>query len=314
MWIFSGRTVIRAAVALEDVRDADEAGDELGLRMLVDLGRRADLLDPALVEDGDPVAHRERLFLVVGDVDERDPELALERLELDLHLLAQLQVERAERLVEQQHRRRVDDRPRERDALALPARELHRLAVADLREAHRAEHLLRLGARARAVAALHAQAVLDVLLHGHVREERVVLEDRVDVALERRHARDVVAAELDVPASGCSKPAIMRSVVVLPEPDGPSIVKNSPRRSRGRAVDRDDVAVARGECRSGAPPGSPRRAPLRLSRSCVQATPPGSRARARAPRPSSRAAPAAGSRCRTCRRRAAGARARAPPS
>src|SRR3954469_12318447 len=30
------------------------------------------------------------------------------------------------------------------------------------------------------------------------------------------------------PASGCSKPAIMRSVVVLPEPDGPSSVKNSP--------------------------------------------------------------------------------------
>src|SRR3954447_1688498 len=32
------------------------------------------------------------------------------------------------------------------------------------------------------------------------------------------------------PASGRSKPPIRRSVVVLPEPDGPSIVKNSPRR------------------------------------------------------------------------------------
>ena len=30
------------------------------------------------------------------------------------------------------------------------------------------------------------------------------------------------------PESGCSKPAISRSVVVLPQPDGPSIVKNSP--------------------------------------------------------------------------------------
>src|SRR5438105_13068683 len=30
------------------------------------------------------------------------------------------------------------------------------------------------------------------------------------------------------PASGCSKPAIIRSVVVCPEPDGPSKVKNSP--------------------------------------------------------------------------------------
>ena len=32
-----------------------------------------------------------------------------------------------------------------------------------------------------------------------------------------------------MPSSGRSKPAITRSVVVLPEPDGPSIVKNSPR-------------------------------------------------------------------------------------
>src|SRR5579862_3197237 len=31
-----------------------------------------------------------------------------------------------------------------------------------------------------------------------------------------------------VPASGCSKPAITLRVVVLPEPDGPRSVKNSP--------------------------------------------------------------------------------------
>ena len=30
------------------------------------------------------------------------------------------------------------------------------------------------------------------------------------------------------PASGCSNPAIMRSVVVLPQPDGPSSEMNSP--------------------------------------------------------------------------------------
>ena len=48
--------------------------------LLVDLGGRADLLDPALVEDRDPVAHRQRLVLVVRDVDERDPaDLALDR-------------------------------------------------------------------------------------------------------------------------------------------------------------------------------------------------------------------------------------------
>ena len=45
--------------------------------------------------------------------------------------------------------------------------------------------------------ALDAQAVADVLGDGHVREERVVLEDGVDVALVGRAVRDVGAAELD---------------------------------------------------------------------------------------------------------------------
>ncbi len=31
-----------------------------------------------------------------------------------------------------------------------------------------------------------------------------------------------------VPSVGCSKPAMSRSTVVLPDPDGPSIEKNSP--------------------------------------------------------------------------------------
>ena len=94
--------------------------------MLVDLGGRADLLDPPVVEHGQAVAHRQRLLLVVRHVDERDADLLLDPLELDLHLLAQLEVERAERLVEQQHLRAVDDRAGERDALALAAGELRR--------------------------------------------------------------------------------------------------------------------------------------------------------------------------------------------
>ena len=93
-------------------------------RPLVDLGGAPDLLDPAAVEHRDAVAHRERLLLVVGDEDERDPDLMLDRLQLDLHLLAELQVERAERLVEEQHRGPVDERARECDTLALAAGQL----------------------------------------------------------------------------------------------------------------------------------------------------------------------------------------------
>ena len=100
-----------------------------------------ELLDVAVEHDRDAVAHGHRLFLVVGDEDEGDAELALEQLELDLHLLAQLAVERAERLVEEQHAGPVDERPGERDALLLAARQLPRLAVRELGHLDHVERL-----------------------------------------------------------------------------------------------------------------------------------------------------------------------------
>src|SRR3954471_3342767 len=52
-----------ATLALEHVRCAYEPRDELAGRVLVELGGGGHLLDAALVEDGDPVAHRERFVL-----------------------------------------------------------------------------------------------------------------------------------------------------------------------------------------------------------------------------------------------------------
>ena len=132
--IFSGlqaRPAALSGMALDEigrqhVGGADEIGDEARVRPLVDLFRRADLHDAAVVEDGDAVGHRQRLALVVGDEDEGDAERFLQGLQLLLHVLAQLQVERAERLVEQQHLRPVDQGAGERHALALAAGKLAR--------------------------------------------------------------------------------------------------------------------------------------------------------------------------------------------
>jgi hypothetical protein len=57
----------------------------------------------------------------VGHVNERDPDLALDSLQLDLKALAQLQVESPEWLVEQQYAWPIDDRACKRDALLLSA-------------------------------------------------------------------------------------------------------------------------------------------------------------------------------------------------
>ena len=227
--IFSGRTVgAGGRPASSTLETPTKPATNSVCRMLVDLGRRAELLDPPVVEHRQPVAHGQRLVLVVRDVDEGDADLALDPLELDLHLLAELEVERPQRLVQQQHLGAVDDRPGERDPLALAARQLRRLAVAVAASCTIASASGdTLGALAPGDAA-HAQPVADVVGDSHVREERVVLEDGVDLPGERRIACDVPPAEVDRPASGRSKPAISRRVVVLPEPDGPSMVKNSP--------------------------------------------------------------------------------------
>ena len=58
------------------------------------------------------------------DHDEGGAELRLQPLQFDLHLLAQMRVERRQRLVEQQHARLADDGAGKRHALALAAGKL----------------------------------------------------------------------------------------------------------------------------------------------------------------------------------------------
>ena len=158
-------------------------------RLLVDLPRRARLLDPALVHHRDAVAHRERFLLVVRDEDERDAEVGLDRLQLDLQVLAQPRVERSERLVEQEHARHQDERAGERDPLLLTAGELLGLALARSSASRTRSRIpLTLRRRSSLVSRWYLSPKRDVAGDVEVREERVALEDRVDVALVRRHA------------------------------------------------------------------------------------------------------------------------------
>ena len=123
---------------------------------VVDHERPVELLDAPARHHGDAIAHRHRLLLVVRHVDEREVELGLHALELDLHLAAQLEVERAERLVEQQHTRAQHQCARQGDSLLLPAGQLPRPAIREAAQLHELERLLRqsrpLGYRRRAAA------------------------------------------------------------------------------------------------------------------------------------------------------------------
>ena len=63
-----GAAVLRGDFTLDQVHRgrAHEPGDEEGGRTVVNLVRRADLLQPAFLHDRDAVAHGHRLHLVVG--------------------------------------------------------------------------------------------------------------------------------------------------------------------------------------------------------------------------------------------------------
>ena len=181
------------------VRDADESGDEGCGRALVDGFGSIHLLDPAAVHHRDPVGHRERLLLVVRHVDERDPDVALDPLQLQLQGLTELQVEGAEGLVEQQHLRQVDQRPRQRDPLLHPARELIGAAVGLGGQADALELGLDpfVDLVPRNLLSLEPEA--HVLADVQVREERVALEDGVRRPLVRRQLGHVVIVDQDLP-------------------------------------------------------------------------------------------------------------------
>ena len=72
----------RPVGGLEDVREPEEARDVLVRRVRPELVGRPRLHDPSATHDRDPVAERERLALVVRDVERRDPELGEEALEI----------------------------------------------------------------------------------------------------------------------------------------------------------------------------------------------------------------------------------------
>ncbi len=146
----------------------------------------------------------------------------LQLAHLDLHVLAQLLVERAKRFVEQQHGRLDHQRAGERNTLLLPAGQLMRIARAERLQPHHCEGgfglLQRLGLRNFP----HLQSERDVVRDVEMRKQRIILEQHPDIALVHRDWLTGLPLMAIAPADGRISPAIIRIMVVLPQPLGPS--------------------------------------------------------------------------------------------
>jgi hypothetical protein len=149
---------------------------------------------------------RQRLVLVVGDHDEGDAEPVLQVGEFKAQLLAQLGIERRERLVEEEDTRPLGDCAGERHALALPAGKLIRHPGLKAVELHLRQGLVHAGTALGGRQAVHAQPIFDVAPDAHVREDRIALEDHVDRPPVRRLAGHVLPVDQDLPARGRLEP------------------------------------------------------------------------------------------------------------
>ena len=172
------------------------AKSELG--SAVQLEWAAVLSDLARAHEDDPVGHRERLALVVCDEHERRPEVTVQPAELLLHRRSHGEVERCQRLVEQQYARLRRQRASERDALRLTTADLRWQAIRQVRQADELEQLL--GARAPRMRTYppYLQPEGDVLEHRQMREQRIALEREAERPRLRRPLGHALVAEVDL--------------------------------------------------------------------------------------------------------------------
>src|SRR5690554_3742527 len=189
--------------AVELVVFADEGGHEGVLRLFIEFRWRRKLLDHTIVEDGNAIRHGERFRLVVGHIDDGYSDRLVYVLDFVLHLLAQVLVQRAQRLVHQDQVGIKDQGPHDRHALLLPAGKLCGPAVAQVAQLNHVEHPLYpfLNLRLRLLSNLQREG--EVFGNRHVREERIVLKDHADAAAVWRHAVDAAPAQHDVATCCC---------------------------------------------------------------------------------------------------------------
>ena len=188
---------VAGRVAAQQVRATDEPRDERRAGLPIHLQRRSDLFDAARVHHDDEIRHRHRLPLVVRDDDRGDPQLLLQQPELHLELLAQVRIERGQRLIEQEQPGLQRQRAGGRHALALAPGELLDAPVAHPLERDERQELRHTGRDPFLLGTADPQAVAHVAGDVQVREQRQALEHHADVAGVRRPVGDVVVVEED---------------------------------------------------------------------------------------------------------------------
>jgi len=164
-------------------------------RVFPHLFRSAGLLDDSFVDDDHSIGNLEGLVLVVGHKDGGEADPFVEFPEPAAEVFAHLGIQRAERLVEQEHFGLDGEGSRKGDPLALAAGELRGKALFEPVELDGREEFLDPGADRRFRRPLlprqNPQREGDVFKNIHVREEGVGLKNEARLALVGGEPRDI---------------------------------------------------------------------------------------------------------------------------
>ena len=185
---------------------ADKARDKEVCRVVEDLLGRADLLDVAVLHDDDAVAQGHGLGLVMGDIDKGRIDAFSELDDLGPHLVAELGIEVTQRLVHEHDLRGAHDGAADGDALALAAGERPGLAVEIVRDIEDLGGLPHLLVDDIPPLVPEREGEGHVLIHGHVREEGIILKDHGDVALLGVNIVHELAVVIELPVRDLLQP------------------------------------------------------------------------------------------------------------
>ena len=129
----------------------------------------------------------------MGDINKGNVHFTLQALELQLHFLAQFEIQRTKGFVQQQDLRLVHQTAGNGNTLLLTTGHLADAAALEAFQAHDFQHIAHLTADGLFVQLFQTQAKGHVLEHIQVREQCILLENGVHRALIGRHAGDILA-------------------------------------------------------------------------------------------------------------------------
>ena len=202
--------------------------DRVGADAALELGRRVEGEDLAVVHDRHPVAQLVGLLHVVRRQHD-GLALAVEAFEQLPQRQPTLGVEPGSGLVEEEHRRPVEDGTGHHQPLCHAAGEC---VDGRLGEAGQLEPLEQVVGRLLGLLGAHAEeaaVAVQVLPRRELAVQRVLLRHHADQLLdEGRVLDDVDAADQGLPPVGMTRVVSTPTVVVLPAPFGPSRPKTSP--------------------------------------------------------------------------------------